>query len=81
MAFQNNFDTINAIMLKSFDFFSNNFLIFAPVTPLKWLNQTPIGASDNIFYRYWQQNGSLTLSFVQCYSLAVVWISHLINIC
>ena len=29
--------------------FSNNFLIFAPVVPLKWLNQTPIGASDNIF--------------------------------
>ena len=38
MTFQNNFDTINSIMLKSFDFFSNNFLIFAPIAPLKWLN-------------------------------------------
>ena len=80
MTFQNKFNTIYFIMLESFDFFSNNFLIFAPVAPLKWLNQTPIGASDNIFYRYWLKNGSLTLSFVQCYSLAVVWISHLINI-
>ena len=43
MTFQNKFDTIYFIMLESFDFFSNNFWIFAPVAPLKWLNQTPLG--------------------------------------
>ena len=47
MTFQNNFDTINFNFKESFDFFSNNFLMFAPLAPLKSGKKKPIRVSDN----------------------------------